>query len=72
MSEIDPMTGTRHAWTPPDKDGMQTCRREGCTTRTARHHTAWQKKPGGHWREVHPLFGKGSPLPDCGGDGVDK
>lgn len=50
-----------HRWGEPDKDGVPTCARNGCTVRY-NGGSYWQRKRGGHWRNTHD-----EPLPACTG-----
>lgn len=60
---------TSHQW-KKDKDGAESCSREGCTVRrNARG--MWQKKKGGRWWHAVPLYGMPKPLPPCTGKDVD-
>lgn len=51
-----------HLWGYPDADGARPCLKEGCTVRTARSFSIWQRKRGGHWRRQDREL-----IPDCKG-----
>lgn len=55
-----------HEWRK-DKDGAESCAREGCTIRRGSMGRTWQRKKGAHWRYVAPAFGQAQPIPSCTG-----
>lgn len=58
-----------HDWGAKDADGVEACIRGGCTVRRVMNcATYWQRKKGGHWRNVVSTHGLPEPIPACRGE----